>query len=78
MNIFTMEILKQLSNFGLNVLRIYVGNLMTSLNGNGFHVSLLNIPPTNILANLDAPTLAPAWPKNFSAQDLGLKFVITF
>jgi triose/dihydroxyacetone kinase / FAD-AMP lyase (cyclizing) len=53
--------------------RIYSGTFETSLNGPGFSVTLGNIsgmaeamelPVSGILELLDAPTMAPAWPKN--------------
>lgn len=53
--------------------RIYVGAFETSLNAPGFSISLCNLskvakstsrPLSTILDLLDAPTSAPAWPKN--------------
>ncbi|KAL9066721.1 MAG: hypothetical protein Q9157_007047 [Trypethelium eluteriae] len=53
--------------------RIYVGTFETSLNGPGFSVTLgnlssiargLNMTSAEIFELLDAPTTAPAWPKN--------------
>jgi len=53
--------------------RVYAGILETSLNGQGFSLTLGNmsgmaarmrVDDADVLALLDAPTNAPAWPKN--------------
>jgi dihydroxyacetone kinase len=53
--------------------RVYAGVLETSLNGQGFSITLGNMPgmakamdltDSDIFELLDAPTNAPAWPKN--------------
>ncbi|KAH7440301.1 hypothetical protein KP509_04G100300 [Ceratopteris richardii] len=46
---------------GLAVERIYTGNFMTSLDMKGFSLSVLKVDDS-ILARLDSPTRAPAWP----------------
>ncbi|KAF2439124.1 Dak1-domain-containing protein [Karstenula rhodostoma CBS 690.94] len=74
--------LEALTNLALKVLksdwaivpqRIYAGILETSLNGQGFSITLgnmsgmakaMDITDDAIFALLDAPTNAPAWPKN--------------
>lgn len=48
--------------------RLYVGTFMSSLNMNGFSITLLNLEEShkdNILSLLDSNTNAPAWPKTF-------------
>lgn len=53
--------------------RVYAGILETSLNGQGFSITLgnmsgmaraMSVSDADIIALLDAPTNAPAWPKN--------------
>lgn len=53
--------------------RIYAGIFETSLNGPGFSISLGNLTgmakalgreASDLIQLLDAPTTAPAWPKN--------------
>lgn len=60
-------------DWSISPVRIYTGIFETSLNGPGFSVTLGNltgiattmeIPVDEIIAMLDAPTTAPAWPKN--------------
>ncbi|KAL5385095.1 hypothetical protein DPSP01_004905 [Paraphaeosphaeria sporulosa] len=74
--------LEALTNLALQVLksdwnivpqRIYAGIMETSLNGQGFSITLgnmsgmakaMSVSDEEIFALLDAPTNAPAWPKN--------------
>ncbi|KAF1958024.1 dihydroxyacetone kinase-like protein [Byssothecium circinans] len=67
----TLKILK--SDWDIVPTRIYAGILETSLNGQGFSITLGNmsgmatamgVSDDDIIALLDAPTNAPAWPKN--------------
>jgi dihydroxyacetone kinase len=60
-------------DWGIKPIRIYAGVFETSLNGPGFSISLGNlsglarstgVSSTEIIRLLDAPTNAPAWPKN--------------
>ena len=61
------------SDYNLKPLRIYAGVLETSLNGQGFSITLGNmsgmakgmeLTDEEVIELLDAPTNAPAWPKN--------------
>ncbi|KAH7067438.1 dihydroxyacetone kinase [Paraphoma chrysanthemicola] len=61
------------SDWSIKPTRIYAGVLETSLNGQGFSITLgnmtgmakdMDIPVDEVIALLDAPTNAPAWPKN--------------
>ncbi|KAJ6261277.1 Dihydroxyacetone kinase [Drechslerella dactyloides] len=56
------EVLRQLDT-RVTVVRRFVGTFMTSLDGPGFSVTLLNLDD-NLLPLLDEPTAAPAWPKS--------------
>lgn len=67
----TLDKLSQ--DYGIVPSRIYVGPFETSLNAPGFSISLCNLsqiasatsqPLSTIIELLDAPTTAPAWPKN--------------
>jgi dihydroxyacetone kinase len=67
----TLETLK--SDWKIVPTRIYAGILEGSLNGQGFSITLgnmsgmakdMSIPVDEVIALLDAPTTAPAWPKN--------------
>lgn len=67
----TFTLLK--SDYNLVPSRIYAGILETSLNGQGFSITLGNmsgmaksmgVSEDEIFSLLDAPTNAPAWPKN--------------
>ena len=61
------------SDYNLKPVRIYAGVLETSLNGQGFSITLGNmsgmakgmeLTDEEVIELLDAPTNAPAWPKN--------------
>jgi dihydroxyacetone kinase len=47
---------------GLRVARLYSGAFMTSLDAAGISLTLLRVDDPTVLARLDAPTDAPAWP----------------
>ena len=49
---------------GLRVARLYCGTLMTSLDAAGVSLTLLRVDDAAVLARLDAPTDAPAWPQH--------------
>jgi triose/dihydroxyacetone kinase / FAD-AMP lyase (cyclizing) len=60
-------------DWNISLCRIYAGMFETSLNGPGFSLTLGNVTgmaktmevsEEEILELLDAPTTAPAWPKN--------------
>ncbi|KAK6197828.1 hypothetical protein LQW54_010534 [Pestalotiopsis sp. IQ-011] len=62
----TAEAVKQLEKWGIRPVRILSGTYMTSLNGLGFSISLLNVVNTDIggpsmLQLLDAPAEANGW-----------------
>ena len=52
----------------IQIRRVYYGSLMTSLNMNGFSLTVLNLDKSNmdlLLNLLDASTTAPSWPKAY-------------
>ncbi|KAH6649079.1 Dak1 domain-containing protein [Truncatella angustata] len=62
----TAEVVKQLDKQGIRPVRVLSGTYMTSLNGLGFSISLLNVVNTNIggpsmIQLLDAAAEAPGW-----------------
>lgn len=62
----TAEVVKQLENWGIQPVRILSGTYMTSLNGLGFSISLLNVVNTDIggpsmIQLLDCPCEATGW-----------------
>jgi len=63
----TAEVVTQLGkNYGIRPVRVISGTFMTSLNGMGFSITLLNVVNTNIggpsmIELLDAPTEATGW-----------------
>jgi dihydroxyacetone kinase len=62
----TTEIVDRLhSQYNINLARIFAGTFMTSLNGPGFSITLLNVVPSSLnvglLELLDAPCEAPGW-----------------
>lgn len=74
-NIFTMEIIQQLTKLGFVVKRVYNGHLMTALDYCGFQVSLMNLSINSDLVRLlDAPTKVEAWPcNNFMVIEILIK-----
>jgi dihydroxyacetone kinase len=67
----TLQMLKR--DWSIVPVRIYSGILETSLNGQGFSITLgnmsgmakaMDLKDEEVIALLDAPTNAPAWPKN--------------
>ncbi|KAL0635520.1 dihydroxyacetone kinase Dak1 [Maublancomyces gigas] len=65
----TAEVVEQLdSSYSINPKRVFSGTFMTSLNGNGFSISLLRLVDTGLgkgksmLELLDAPHEALGWP----------------
>ena len=62
----TTEVVRQLGDWGIKPVRILSGTYMTSLNGPGFSISLLNVVNTDIggpsmIELLDAPSEATGW-----------------
>lgn len=67
----TLQVLKR--DWKIEPMRIYAGILETSLNGQGFSITLgnmsgmakaMDLKNEEVIELLDAPTNAPAWPKN--------------
>ena len=62
--VLARELVSQLESRGHQVVRIYTGHMMTSLEMAGILISLLRVTDhPEWLDHLDAPTEAPAWPK---------------
>lgn len=62
----TTEIVDQLhGSYNINLARVYAGTFMTSLNGPGFSITVLNVVPSSLkvglLELLDASCEAPGW-----------------
>ncbi|XP_069701381.1 triokinase/FMN cyclase isoform X1 [Periplaneta americana] len=84
--VFTMEALKQITNEGYKISRVYCGTFLTSLETAGFSITILKVKTPEILKYLDAPTSAPGWPRTLCAacvstqdkvlQDTGLPLCI--
>ena len=65
---------------GIQIKRAYCDSLMTSLNMNGFSITLLMLEQENtdfILDLLDRKTLAPSWPKTYGKNLCELIYVST-
>ncbi|XP_014483599.1 PREDICTED: triokinase/FMN cyclase-like isoform X2 [Dinoponera quadriceps] len=63
--IIVHEVVNQLRYRSINVIRVYSGTLMTSLNSSGVHVSLLKLNENHenmFVEYLDDITAAPCWP----------------
>ena len=55
----------QLRQAGLRVARLYCGAFMTSLDAAGVSLTLLRVDDGRLTQRLDAPTDAPAWPRQW-------------
>ena len=69
----TAEVVKQLDKWGIHPVRTLSGTYMTSLNGLGFSISLLNVVNTEIggpgmIQLLDHPTEATGWAAPISKE----------
>ncbi|KAI5924678.1 Dak1 domain-containing protein [Camillea tinctor] len=69
----TAEVVRQLGQWGVQPVRILSGTYMTSLNGLGFSISLLNVVNTDIggpsmIQLLDAPCEATGWSAPISKE----------
>lgn len=69
----TAEVVKQLAKWGIQPVRILSGTYMTSLNGLGFSITLLNVVNTDIggpsmIQLLDDPCEATGWAAPISKQ----------
>ncbi|KZC10644.1 Bifunctional ATP-dependent dihydroxyacetone kinase/FAD-AMP lyase (cyclizing) [Dufourea novaeangliae] len=59
------DLANQLREMNIELLRVYSGVLMTSLNSAGIHITLLKLPENYkdmFISYLDSPTAAPRWP----------------
>lgn len=65
----TKEVVAQLGERRLKVLRVYQGSLITSLDMRGVHVAVLRLLDPVWLSHLDARTSAPAWPSPCLLED---------
>lgn len=77
----TVELLKK--NYGITPVQVIAGTVMTSFNGNGFGITLLNASGaskqlqndfkevSSVLDLLNAPTDAPGWPVKSTPGDKG-------
>ncbi|XP_008213632.1 triokinase/FMN cyclase [Nasonia vitripennis] len=69
-NVFIKELTHQLSQYKHKVEPIFTGAFHTSLQSNGFHLSILNLSSHKDLEYyLNAPTLAYYWPKTTKLKD---------
>ncbi|KAI0403386.1 dihydroxyacetone kinase [Xylaria palmicola] len=57
----TTEVVRQLEGWGIRPVRILSGTYMTSLNGLGFSISLLNVVDSEMIQLLDYPCEATGW-----------------
>lgn len=70
----TKEVVSQLGDtYKIRPVRILSGTYMTSLNGPGFSISLLNVVETtfeglSLVQLLDAPAEAKGWPNSITSQ----------
>ena len=76
LHVLLNDCMLHLAESGCNMRRVYCGTLTTSLNMNGFSVTLLSLNEASsaplLLKCLDASTSAPAWPRTFG-QDVQIK-----
>ncbi|CAF0712597.1 unnamed protein product [Brachionus calyciflorus] len=73
LGVLTNDCLDYLLEFksDIKVNRVYTGTFMTSLNMNGFSITVLGLDQSNkelILNLLDAKTEAPGWPRNYGVD----------
>ncbi|KAI5865497.1 dihydroxyacetone kinase [Durotheca rogersii] len=78
----TAEVVKQLGSWGIQPVRILTGSYMTSLNGLGFSITLLNVVNTEIggpsmIQLLDYPCEATGWAAPISKNTWEAKNVAT-
>jgi dihydroxyacetone kinase len=62
LNVITEEVLSQLDKKDFDIQRVFMGTFVTSLNGPGFSVTMLDLE-TEMESLLDAPTSVQAWPR---------------
>jgi dihydroxyacetone kinase len=79
LNIVCRALAAELSQRGLELLRLWSGLVMTSLDMAGFSITLLGVADdergADILALLDSPTAALAWPGGSSGEAPELRLV---
>ncbi|KAH8679521.1 Dak1 domain-containing protein [Tricladium varicosporioides] len=63
LNVIAEEVFSQLHEQGLNIERTFIGTFVTSLNGPGFSVTILDLD-SQVKELLDAPTSVSAWPRS--------------
>ncbi|KAM0326111.1 hypothetical protein ACHAQA_006704 [Verticillium albo-atrum] len=79
----TTEVANQLAaTYGIRPVRVYSGTYMTSLNGLGFSISLLDVGSENfqgldIVACLDAPTQVLGWSAPIQSEAWSANFIDT-
>jgi hypothetical protein len=66
LNVITEEAMEQLLTAGLDIKRILVGTFVTSLDGPGFSVTILNLQ-LGFEDFLNTTTTAPAWPNQIES-----------
>ncbi|XP_066990996.2 triokinase/FMN cyclase, partial [Anabrus simplex] len=69
-NVFAMETIRQFVKSGYKVLRVYCGTFLTSLEMPGFSITAFKLTSPDIIRYLDAPTMAPGWPRTLCAACL--------
>ena len=77
LGVITSEVSAQLLDRGVKVSRLLSGTFVTSLDGPGFSITLLQLDD-ELEALLDAPTTAPAWPRSIavsSAEDVAARAI---
>lgn len=62
--LFTRELLRQLHEANIQVLRAYSGKYLSKLNESGYSVSVLKVENPKVIALLDEPTEACWWIRN--------------
>jgi dihydroxyacetone kinase len=77
LNVIAEEVLSQLEKLQFDISRVFIGAFVTSLNGPGFSVTILELD-TEFEALLDAPTSVDAWPKaslSYSSKKISQQLV---
>lgn len=69
LNVITEEVTTQLLDTSLDIRRVLIGTFVTSLDGPGFSVTLLQLHP-GFERLLDATTNASAWPNMDSSNQV--------
>ena len=77
MYVLAKEILLEMRRRRLNVVRVYIGHFMTSLDMSGCSLSVLKVSSLDTLELLDSETTAPAWVKSLPLDLLNSDDVLT-